>query len=269
TSRNNKSVFIQYQGKVSTHDLQIAVRKDDNEQFGSENTGSIAWGKELESGLMLTANYGTAFKAPTFNDLYFPADSFSASNPDLIPEESASYEVGLGAKRNGTAWSLNLYETNIENLIVWVEEPAWFWSPVNIGEAQIRGLEASLSTQLSSWQLNTNLSLLDPKNISDDANSGNQLPRRAKQTLSFDASKQYGEFKVGATVLAVGKRFDDLANTTELDSYNTIGLHIDYSVAKDWLLQGKVENLGDEEYQTAEGYNQAGRNFFITLRYQP
>ncbi|MDH5356867.1 MAG: TonB-dependent receptor plug domain-containing protein, partial [Gammaproteobacteria bacterium] len=42
TSRNNKSVFIQYQGKVSTHDLQIAVRKDDNEQFGSENTGSIA-----------------------------------------------------------------------------------------------------------------------------------------------------------------------------------------------------------------------------------
>lgn len=262
TARNNKGMFVQYQGMVATHELQLAVRKDDNEQFGNENTGSIAWGKELESGMMLTANYGTAFKAPTFNDLYYPFYGIDT----LVPETSESIEFGLSNRSESLGWSLNMYQAEIEDLIAY---DASIFGPANINEAQIRGIEANLSTQLKKWQLNTNLSLLDPKNISNDADSNNQLPRRAKQTLSIDASKQYGEYKVGATIVAVGKRFDDLANTVELDSYTTVDLRIDYSMAKNWLLQAKVENLADEDYQTAEGYNQAGQNFFVTLRYQP
>lgn len=262
TARNNKGVFVEYQGKISTHNLQLAVRKDNNEQFGSENTGSIAWGKELESGMMLSASYGTAFKAPTFNDLYYPGYGIDT----LLPETSKSVEFGVSNQTDSSGWSFNIYQTTINDLIAYDSTVS---GPGNINEAQIRGIEANLSTQLKKWQLSTNLTLLDPKNISNDANNNNQLPRRAKQNLSIDANKQYGEFNVGTSLLAVGKRFDNLDNSTELDSYTTLGLHIDYSVAKDWLLQGKVENLTDEDYQTAEGYNQPGRSFFVTLRYQP
>ncbi len=262
TKRNNQGVFVQYQGTVATHELQLSARRDDNEQFGTENTGSIAWGKELESGMMLTANIGTAFKAPTFNDLYYPFYGVET----LRPETSQSAEFGWSHQTVSLGWSINIYQTDIEDLIAYDSS---IYGPANINNARIRGIEANLSTQLKQWLLNTNLTLLDPTNISNDANSGNQLARRAKQSLNLNASKQYGGYKVGVTIAAVGKRYDDLANTVELDSYTTVDLRIDYLVAKNWAIQAKAENLTDEDYQTAHGYNQPERSFYLTLRYQP
>lgn len=262
SSRDNTGLFTQYQGMFGDHDLQLSLRRDDNEQFGNRNTGGAAWGYALSEGLRLAASYGTAFKAPTFNELYFPG----FGNPNLRPEESDSIELGLSGKATWGHWSLNAYETRIDDLIAF---DASTFAPANIDQARIRGLEAVLGTRLGNWDLNTNLTLLDPENRAKGANDGNVLPRRARQSLRLDADRDFGRYRLGATLLAAGKRYDDLANTRELGGYTTIDLRAEYALAKDWRVQARVENLPDKDYETAAFFNQPGRSLYLTLRYQP
>jgi len=261
TARNDKGLFAQYQGSFGPQDVQFAMRGDDNGQFGHHGTGSAAWGYNLGDGLRLTASYGTAFKAPTFNQLYYPG----FGNPNLKPETSRSAEVGLRGKPGWGSWSLNAYQTMVDQLI---GSDANF-NPANIDSARIRGIEAISSTHLAGWDISGNLTLLNPENRSGGANQGNVLPRRAKQTMSFDLDRAYGKLRFGTTLFAAGRRYDDLANTVELGGYATLDLRAEYAFTKDLLLQGRVGNALDKQYETAAYFNQPGRDFLLTLRYQP
>lgn len=102
TSRDNTGVFANYQTDFGKNRVDIAARHDDNEQFGGHNTGAVAIGRDLANGMRVTGSYGTAFKAPNFNDLYYP---FSG-DPTLTPETAQNAELGIsgklaGARRNG------------------------------------------------------------------------------------------------------------------------------------------------------------------------
>lgn len=261
TSRDNTGLFTQYQGKFGAHDVQLSLRRDDNEQFGNRNTGGAAWGYALSEGLRLTASYGTAFKAPTFNELYFPG----YGTPNLRPEQSRSVELGLRGERAWGHGSLNAYETRIDDLIAFDSS---IFAPANIDQARIRGLEAVLGTRFGNWDLNASLSLLDPQNRSPGPNDGNVLPRRAKHSLRLDADRDVGRYRLGATLLAVGKRYDDLANTRSLGGYATLDVRAEVALAKNWRVQARIENLLDKDYETAAFFNQPGRSVYLTLRYQ-
>jgi len=262
TSRDNKGVFTQFLSAFGNQDIQLSFREDDNEQFGSHSTGSVAWAYKLNDGLRLNASYGTAFKAPTFNELYFPG----FGNANLQPEESRSIELGISGETDSGRWASNIFESRIDDLIAY---DASISAPGNIDQARIRGLEVVFGSQIEAWEFTTNLTLLDPENRSSGANKGNVLARRAEKSLRIDTSRKLGKYRFGTTVLAEGRRYDDLANTRELSGYTTIELRAEYAFAKDWLLQGRVENLFDEDYETAAFFNQPGRGFFMTVRYQP
>ena len=110
------AAFVQHQGRFGNHDLLVSWRQDDNEQFGTNDTGNLAWGYALTPTLRARASYGTAFKAPTFNDLYYPVPG----NPNLKPEESESYKAGLRGKTTWGNWDVRAFQTNVDNLIAWV-----------------------------------------------------------------------------------------------------------------------------------------------------
>ena len=136
-----------------------------------------------------------------------------------------------------------------------------------------------ISTRIKKWQINTNLTLLDAQNKSSGINRGNILPRRAKESFRFDVNRKFDKFKlfglsfnkytIGTQLLVVGQRYDDLANTRKLDSYVKLDIRGEYTLNQNWRVQGRIENISNESYETASFYNQPGRNFFITLRYQP
>ncbi|MEW5973313.1 MAG: TonB-dependent vitamin B12 receptor [Pseudomonadota bacterium] len=263
TERDNTGVFAQYQGSFGAHDLQAALRHDDNDQFGNKATGNLNWGYALgSSGLRLTAGLGTAFKAPTFNELYYPG----YGNAALTPEESRSIEAGLQGKGKLGHWGVQVFQTRIDNLIAY---NAATFSADNIDEARILGLEGSLGTRIAGFDINTALTLLDPENRSAGVNKGNTLPRRARESLSLDVDRTFGVWSFGGRLYAAGKRYDDLDNKVELDPYATLDLRAEYRLQRDWRIQAKVTNLFDAEYETAAWYNQPGRAFLVTLRYQP
>jgi vitamin B12 transporter len=270
TSRDNKAGFTQYQGALESLDWVLGVRHDDNERFGGETTGNVALGYGFGPALRLTAGWGRAFKAPTFNDLYFPG----FGNPDLDPERSESVEAGANGTLGGVKWSLTGYYTDVDDLIGIASVPVSPAFPfgiraANVDQARIYGLEAVASTRVLGFDINANLSLLDPENRADGPNKGNVLPRRAEQMFRLDLDRAFGRYTAGLTVYGEGRRFDDVENTRRLAGYVIVDLRAGVRLYPDLFLEGKIGNLLDREYQTAEFFNQDDTNLFVTLRYSP
>ena len=257
-ARDNRGALVQYQMNAGVLDTLFSLRGDNNAQFGNRATGNASLGYALNNALRLTASYGTAFKAPSFNELYWPG----GGNPELNPEKSRTAELGLRGKGMHDAWSLSVYETRIKDLIAG-------WPAVNISEARIRGLELSGNLRYEEWNLAANMTLLAPKDQSGETNDGNVLPRRAQQMLRLDADRTVGTLRVGTTLRAQGHSYDDVKNTRRLGGYGTLDLRTEYSIDKDWRIQTRVENTFDKNYRTAAYYNQPGRGVYLTLRYQP
>ncbi|MGX2039365.1 TonB-dependent vitamin B12 receptor [Methylocaldum sp. MU1018] len=263
-SRDDKAGFAQYQLTLGGFDAVAGVRVDDNEQFGVQPTGNVALGYGFENGIRLTGSWGTAFKAPSFNELYFPG----FGNPVLDPENSESWEVGVSGRHAGVAWALNGYHTEIDNMIATVCGLANCFAE-NLNRARILGLEAQASTRLMGFDIAANLSLLDPENLGEGASRGKRLPRRAKSMFRFDLDRAVGPARVGTTVYGEGQRFDDVANTQPLAGYVTVDLRASVDLHRGLSLEGRVANLLNKQYQTARFFNQDDLNFFLTLRYAP
>ena len=262
-SRENQGVYGQYLGQFGRHEVQLSVRHDDNEQFGAHNTGSLGYGLQLNDQLRFTTSYGTAFKAPTFNQLYYPG----FGNENLEPESSKSLEAGLQGSHEWGNWSATVFKNEIENLIAYFNSGAGLQAQ-NIDEASIKGLELEAATQLLGWSWQGNLTLQDPQNKSSRSGQGDLLPRRAEQIFNLDVDRRFGRIGLGASLHAEGRRWDNASNTTDLHGYNTLDLRATYWLSHAWRVQAQVTNLFDTDYETAATYQQPGRAGYLTLRYQ-
>ncbi|MBD3825299.1 TonB-dependent vitamin B12 receptor [Stenotrophomonas sp.] len=262
-SRDNTGVFVQYQGRFGAHHLQANVRNDDNEQFGNHTTGSLGWGMELDGGFRLNASYGTAFKAPTFSDLYDPWSGV----PTLDPETSRSANLGIAQQGDGWRWGLDVYETRIDDLITY-DATTFMMSQVE--KARIRGAELTGAITVAGVDISAQLSHTDPRNRTDgSAQFDNWLARRAQNTARLDIDRRFGDFRAGITANGAGKRYDDAANTVRLGGYGTVDLRLEYAISRDWSVLGRVSNLFDRDYETVAWYNQPGREYRLSVRYQP
>jgi len=266
-SRIDRGLFAQWQQSFGAQSLQASVRRDDNSQFGGKTTGSALWGWNFTDALRLTASYGTAFKAPTFNDLYYP----SFGNPRLGPETSRSAELGLRGEHGWGQWALNAYQTDVDDLIAYdadlIDDTHPFGQPNNLGKARIRGAEASAETELAGFRLRGALTWLDAR-ADGGLNDGQWLPRRARHSGRVDLDRDFGGFSAGASVFASGARYDTLANTTRMGGYGLLDLRVGWRVAPDWRLTLSANNVFDRDYETARWYAQPGRNYQLTLRYR-
>jgi vitamin B12 transporter len=262
TRRDNLAGFVEYQGRFGAHQLQASVRNDDNEQFGNHTTGSLGYGFGFGNGLKLTASVATGFKAPSFNDLYYPG----FGNPYLKPEQSESVNLGIARYADTWNWTFNVYQNKVDQLISYDSQ---IFLPNNIDEARIRGAEFTVDFTLAGFDIATQLSHTDPRNRSAGPNHDNLLARRPRNTARIDVDRAFGDVRTGLTFNAAGERYDNLANTDRLGGYSTLDLRLEYAIAPAWTLQAKVGNVFDRDYETVAWYNQAGRTYGLSLRYQP
>jgi vitamin B12 transporter len=259
--RDNKAAFVQYQGKFGAQSLEASVRRDDNEQFGGHTTGGAAWGLVFADNWRVTAGYGSAFKAPTFNELYFPF----FGNPNLRPEDSETWELGLAFLGDGFNVHLDTFSTDVDDLIAF---DAAINLPNNVEKARMQGAELSADTTIADWTINGAISYLDTENRRGFY-EGNDLARRAKNSARLDVDRAFGAFRFGLTAVGEGSRYDDVANTRRLGGYGTLDLRAEYAITQDLTLQARVANVFDRDYETVAFYNQPGREWFLTLRYAP
>jgi len=265
TSRDNKAGFISWQGQSGKQNWLLSTRHDNNEAFGSYNTGVADWGYWLQDGLQITASLGTAFKAPTFNDLYFPFTDFGygftfEGNPNLKPEKSRNYGLGLNVDSNFGTWSVQLYKSNVRDLISSTGS-----TMVNIAEAKIKGIEFDFITEISGWAVALNATVLK----SEDEATGKILRRRAQRLANIHADKQWGNWSAGASWKLSGHRFEDTSNAIRLDGYGLLDLRAAYQIDSAWSLQASVSNVLNKDYQTVNNFNSLKRTAMLTLSYTP
>lgn len=268
-SRYNKGYFVQYQAAFGRHGVQAGLRRDKDEFFGSHDTGSLGYSFDLSDALTLTAAYGTAYRAPTFNDLYYPLTNGMEGNPDVQPEESESYEIGIRGNHDWGEWSINAYENQIEDLIVWPIGSDGIRRAVNVDVARIRGIETSVATVLAGWDVNANMTFMDPQDRSK-ANHGHLLQHRAKRQFNLDLDRQFGAVGLGASLYAASERFEKASNAEDsrMPGYALVDLRSEYRFDEAWRLQVKLSNLFDRDYETIQTYEQPGRAVYFTVRYQ-
>lgn len=262
-SRKNLGAFAQVHVPYGSLTGDASIRYDDNEQFGSKTTGQLALGYRLVPNLNLRSSVGTAFVTPTFNDLYYPADPVwgGGGNPDLKPENSTSYELGIHYSPNRFFFDAAVFYTDTEDLLVY----DFATSKVqNTNKAEVTGLEIESGLRLENWTLNLAATFLKP----EDKETKKDLPRRAKSTLRADLDRNWQDVSVGVSMIGRGTSYDDAANTKKLDSHILVDLRASWEFYPSVTLRTSVQNLLDEEYSLAKGYYEAGRAAYLTLEYK-
>jgi vitamin B12 transporter len=262
--RNTNSVTVVYAVTAGPHALQANVRNDDSSQFGNRTTGSLAYGYRISPQWRVTASGGTAFKAPTFNDLYFPG----FSNPELRPETAHNIEGGvhygamLGATRveaRALAW-----HNRVRDLIVFQCDANFNCAPANVSDATLEGVTLAVDTFTGGTTLRASVDFQSPE---DDA-TGHLLPRRARRHGSVQWLQESGPVTFGAELIASSMRFDDAENTRPIGGYAIVNLTVEWRVAKGVTLFARADNVFDRDYQLAADFSTGGARAFAGVRWQ-
>ncbi|PKO82967.1 MAG: TonB-dependent receptor [Betaproteobacteria bacterium HGW-Betaproteobacteria-11] len=275
TQRTTDSLVLGWNGSAGAHFWQLAVRHDDNSQFGGKTTETLGYGYRLTPLWRVAANTGTSFKAPTFNDLYFPNTPFvGVGNPALQPETGRSNELALHYEEGDSQASLTAFRNTIHNLIQWEESPpgSFFYTPRNVGQARITGWTAAASTRLAGWTVGGHLTVQNPK----DMDTGEYLIRRAKKFATLSLGHDSGRWSWGGEIQGSGPRYDapdffTRKNTKKMGGYGVVNLHGEYQLDHGWSVFARVDNLFDKQYQlvtsSSTDYAALGTTVFVGARF--
>lgn len=264
TGRFNNAVFVQSLGNLGGFSHQLALRYDDNQQFGSAVTGNAVFGYKVSKAFSPYISYGTAFVTPTFVDLYYP----NYGNPNLKAEKGHTLE--LGAKGQFTDWhyTADIYESRIRDMIAYTAS----YQLDNINKSRIRGAEVSVGTTLAGWALNLAAGYTDAIDDSTDQ----KLIRRPKWNGNASLYKDFGRLGFRTEVQAQGYSWDNYYDPSNvfssgqrviLGGFALTNVALTWQARKDLQLEGRVDNLFNRDAVTVAGYSGRSRLVLGTVRY--
>ena len=235
--------------------LTGAVRRDDHSVFGAETSwrATGAW-SDGDGAFRVRGSYGTAFRAPSINELYFPF----GGNSGLMPETSEGWDLGVTRRGFGTKLSLDLtvFEIDFENLI---EFDLGSFQFANVAEARSRGVEFSGRWTGRDFELVLGHTLTD----AEDA-TGEQLARRPRHRTSLIGRfSPLDALDVAVMVFAVQDRVESTGQA--MDDYERVDLSVRWAL-RPWLRPTlRIQNALDADYQEVPGFVTPGATFMVGL----
>jgi vitamin B12 transporter len=226
--------FVQHQYQSEKLHTQLGVRVEDHETFGTHTVGQAAARYQILPATSIYTNIGTAFRAPTNNDLY--ALSWGG-NPELKPEESVSYEIGLDQQlTNHLTMGLSAYRNEVDNLITWQNGKNF-----NVKEATFTGGEFNLDWAKDELFTNLSYAYVQPK----DKETDQDLPRRSRQSLTLTSGLQNEVYGISASLSAKSR-----PKNSTISGYATVDVNAFWNVNPNVKLFTNIQNIGDVEYKT-------------------
>ncbi|MEG1856577.1 MAG: TonB-dependent receptor, partial [Acinetobacter sp.] len=232
--------YIQHKYDQAGLNTQVGIRVEDNEKFG---THTVAQGSVRYQVLPLTsiyANVGSAFKAPTLNDMYA-----YGGNLDLKPEESFSYEIGLDQKlAYNISTGLSLYTTEVDNLI---DFDGVLNQMRNLEKAKMEGSELYVKWQGENLFTNLSYNYVRAKNKKNDED----LSRRPRQNIALTAGWADESYTFSTTLLANGDYDNSAFDNVQIPGHFRVDMHGQYKVNKNVDIFANIQNVSDSKYRTA------------------
>ena len=264
-SRSTNSGAIAYQLKREAHIANFSLRNDSITGYGPQTTGAAAYGYFFTKEWRANINYGTGFRAPTFNDLYYPG----YGNTAVLPEKSKNTEAGLHFENTGLEGHVVVFSNSISNLIQVSNSDT---CPLgtgtsgctsNVASAKITGGTLSGLAQIASLSLKGSFTQQNP--VNEGTNS--VLIKQAKQYGNLAAEYFYLKFTGGVGATFSGRRDDFQGTNTGMGGYTIFNLYANYDLEKDLSVFARWNNALNKTYQLSYGYNTPGSNVFVGLRY--
>jgi vitamin B12 transporter len=257
TVRRTGSALIAADGLLDAWRINTSVRLDDSSQYGTRTTASGSLGYRITPALRAAVNAGSSFKAPTFNDLYYPG----YANPNLKPERGQSIDAALHWTSGASRLSATIYQNAVRDLIQFECDANYNCAPQNVAKARLQGLTLAGGTRLGGLLVDGSVDVGDPKNVT----TNRQLARRARQHAALKVSGDLFGFATGIELVASDRRYDNAGNSRALPGYALLNVHASRVVLPGVRLGVRVENATDRDYQLAYGYATGGRRGWLTL----
>ncbi|RPH31138.1 TonB-dependent vitamin B12 receptor BtuB [Buttiauxella warmboldiae] len=267
--RDNTGYYLTAQQQIETLTLEASVRGDDNDQFGWNGTWQTGAGWEFAPDYRVTMSYGTGFQAPTLGQMYGQKRLQIISNPDLDPETSQQWEIGLEGQTGPLNWQLSAYRNKIDNLITYFYDYAtWQGTYYNIQSATIKGIEwtGTFDTGIFSHQIT--IGYLDPRRDQDNE----VLAHRSKQQYKYQLDWKMLGFDMDVAYQYFGKSYNNNTNQfaatqRRMPGYSLVDIAASYPITSHLTVRGRIANLFDKDYETVYGYQTPGREYYLTGSY--
>lgn len=262
--RITNSYAAAYALRRDRHLVDISARQD-RSVYGAKNTGAAGYGYDFGNGLRATASIGSSFRAPTFNELYYPGYGLESNQP----ERGRNAELGLRYDSRGVQLDATWFRNRLSDMIVSAtpcpdnRDGRTGSCAYNVASATLEGVNLSGATRIGALRLRGSLDWQDPQ----DNATGKRLARRAARHASFGAEYGMGSLQAGAEWVLSGERYDDAANLRRLGGYGLLNLYATWQLSEDFSLLARVNNAADKRYELARNYGTGGRSWFAGLRY--
>lgn len=263
--RITNSLAASYVLKQDAHLLSASARYDHSTQYGGKTTGSLAYGYRLSDVLRVNASVGSSFRAPTFNELYFPGFGIASNQP----ERGKNAEAGVYFDDGRLQLNAVVFHNKVKDLIVSTDvcpieqDTHPFGCAYNVNQATLQGVTLAAAYQLERWKLRASFDLQNPKDDTTDT----RLVRRAKQHGSVAAEYALEQYHFGIETVFSGKRFDDAANQNRLAGYALVNWYAQIGLTPSLSLTARWNNVFNRDYELAKTYVTAKSNVFAGLNY--
>jgi vitamin B12 transporter len=250
--------------------LTAGLRSDDHDTFGRATTGRATAAWLMANGrVKWRASYGTAFRAPSFLDLY-GRSAFYAGNPNLRPEKSRGWDAGVDVYLAGNRGTLSAtwFESRLANLIVF-DFGVFPGTVRNVERARTRGLElAGKFTLPGETEARFAYTYLEAENLTQR----NRLLRRPRHSGSADLWRDFGGGVSAGLGLAWAAQREDVHAATfariDGEDYTVVRIYGAWKVNDRFTLKARIENLLDERYEEVHGYPQPGAAAYAGLEWR-
>jgi iron complex outermembrane receptor protein len=230
--------------------------------------------------LFLKANAGINDHFPTFNDLFWNP----GGNPDLQPEHAKMLEAGFSYSKTIKKMEFNtaftLFNSNVDNWIVWLPTAYGYWSPTNLKSVENKGIETKLSitTRLNKIKLkaSANYAYTKSTNLTAKNEFDNSLDQQLIYVpfhkLNSSIQVHYKTVDLIYTYSYTGKRFITTDNNWYLPAnfLSDISIAKAFTLGKKWKLYSsfKIKNILDQNYQSIAWRPMPGRHYLITVTFK-
>ncbi|MFO7841874.1 MAG: TonB-dependent receptor plug domain-containing protein, partial [Fidelibacterota bacterium] len=262
---------------LNSFTVSPSLRFDSHSDFSDVLSPKIGFvlnmGEEWKTGIK--SNFGLSYRAPTFNDLYWPEDDYTVGNPDLEPEYGRDWDIGLRLQYpvlDGMYLESAYFHNRMTNLIIW-ESGGEKWIPDNVDEALIEGVENGLRLDIIDAFLRTDLNYtyLHAVNLSENPNEyGKQLVYRPKHSFNFSLLGIYRNFSLQYKFNYTSKRYINRTNVelNALPAYSVSDLIFTFSPRirdLDIDLNMQIKNLFNADYRIMKNLPMPGREYRMSV----
>lgn len=238
---------------------EIGIRRDDSTRFEENYSQSVSAEWFATDNLSVITAINTGFKAPSFNDLYYPETSFSKGNPDLKSEKSINRRIAVQFSNERFTLESSYQYSHVENKIDWRPTDD-VWEPVNLDNVLIRTANISWK-QFWSENLNTLLSYDWTHAINQEDN--NILERQAPRNIKLNLNYSNKLVSAGTLINHISEQYDDAKNNDSLAAYTAVDLFSSYQISSQFKVGARINNALNRDYQTAKGYPAQERTYLI------